>query len=123
MFIFDYLNKSSNKVSPMAGRKSSHRGIEFKDNELDEVITIFKTLSDPSRVRILSALSKQEKLSVGDIADRLDMEISAVSHQLSTLKKLGFVKNKRVGQHIFYSLDDECITDIMKRARDHVVGS
>nr|KXH75688.1 MAG: hypothetical protein AM325_16045 [Candidatus Thorarchaeota archaeon SMTZ1-45] len=100
----------------------THSGIDFKDGELDEVITIFKTLSDPSRVRILSTLSKQESLSVGEIADRLEMKISSVSHQLSTLKMLGFVKNQRDGQHVYYSLDDDCITDIMMRARDHVTG-
>ncbi len=106
----------------MAVTKGSYREIKFKEEELDEVITIFKTLSDPSRVRILSTLTKQESLSVGDLANQLDMEISSVSHQLSTLKQLGFVKRQRVGRNIFYSLDDDCITDIMKRARDHVAG-
>ncbi len=102
--------------------KKITQGIDFKEDELDGVITIFKTLSDPSRVKILSTLSKEESLSVGNISDRLNMEISAVSHQLSTLKMQGFVTKKRVGKHVFYSLDDACITDIMKRARDHVAG-
>ncbi len=102
--------------------KTSPQGIDFKEGELDEVITIFKILSDPSRVKILSTLTKQDSLSVSNISDSLNMEISAVSHQLSTLKMQGFVKKKRVGKHVFYSLDDDCITDIMKRARDHVAG-
>ncbi len=106
----------------MATKKNAHGGIDFKDEELDEVIRIFKTLSDPSRVRILTTLSQQESLPVGEIAERLEMKISSVSHQLSTLKMLGFVKNHREGQHVYYSLDDDCITDIMMRARDHVTG-
>jgi DNA-binding transcriptional ArsR family regulator len=50
------------------------------------------------------------------------MPISRVSHHLSTLKKLGFVRSKQEGKQVFYFIDDDCITDIMKRARDHVAG-
>jgi len=106
-----------------AAKKKAHAKIEFEDNELDDVIDIFKALSDHSRVRILSALTHQESLCVSDIAESLKMPISRVSHHLSTLRMLGFVKSKQDGKQVFYSIDDDCITDIMKRARDHVAGS
>ena len=104
-------------------KKKAHTKIEFEDNELDDVIDIFRALSDHSRVRILSALTRQESLCVSDIAESLKMPISRVSHHLSTLRMLGFVKSKQDGKQVFYSIDDDCITDIMKRARDHVAGS
>ncbi|MHA2353124.1 MAG: ArsR/SmtB family transcription factor, partial [Candidatus Thorarchaeota archaeon] len=63
-----------------------------------------------------------ESLCVSDVANLLDMPISRVSHHLSTLKKLGFVRSKQEGKQVFYFIDDDCITDIMKRARDHVAG-
>ena len=109
---------------PMAAaKKKAHTRIEFDDNELDDVIAIFRALSDHSRVRIISALTRKESLCVSDIADLLKMPISRVSHHLSTLKMLGFVRSKQEGKQVFYSIDDECITDIMKRARDHVAGN
>ena len=103
-------------------KRKTRTQIEFEENELDDVIDIFRALSDHSRVLIISALTRQESLCVSDIADLLDMPISRVSHHLSTLKMLGFVKSKQEGKQVFYSIDDECITDIMKRARDHVAG-
>jgi DNA-binding transcriptional ArsR family regulator len=105
-----------------AVKKKARTQIEFEDNELDNVIDIFRALSDHSRVRIISALAPQESLCVSDIAELLEMPISRVSHHLSTLKMLGFVKPRQEGKKVFYSIDDDCITDIMKRARDHVAG-
>ncbi len=106
-----------------ATKKKAQTRIEFEDDELDDVIDIFRALSDHSRVRIISALTRKESLCVSDIAELLDMPISRVSHHLSTLKMLGFVRSKQDGKQVFYSIDDDCITDIMKRALDHVAGN
>ncbi|MHA1965842.1 MAG: ArsR/SmtB family transcription factor [Candidatus Thorarchaeota archaeon] len=103
-------------------RKTRSR-IEFEEKELDDVIDIFRALSDHSRVRIIAALTRQESLCVSDIAELLEMPISRVSHHLSTLKMLGFVRSKQEGKQVFYGIDDDCIADIMKRARDHVAGN
>lgn len=103
-------------------KKKTKMHIEFEDSELDDVIDIFKALSDHSRVRIISTLTRQEELCVSDIAALLKMPISRVSHHLSTLKMLGFVKSNQDGKQVYYSIDDDCITDIMMRARDHVAG-
>jgi DNA-binding transcriptional ArsR family regulator len=107
----------------VAAKKKSLIQIKFEDKELDDVIDIFRALSDHSRVRIIAALTHQESQCVSDIADLLDMPISRVSHHLSTLKMLGFVRSRQEGKQVFYSIDDDCITDIMKRARDHVAGN
>lgn len=106
-----------------AAKKKAQTQIKFRDNELDDVIDIFRALSDHSRVRIISVLTRKESLCVSDIAKSLDMPISRVSHHLSTLKMLGFVRSKQDGKQVFYSIDDDCITDIMKRALDHVAGN
>lgn len=107
----------------MATIKKLAKQIVFEDNELNDVIDIFKALSDASRVRILAVLTSKESLCVSDIAELLEMPISRVSHHLSTLKMLGFVRSKQEGKQVFYTIDDDCITDIMKRARDHVAGN
>jgi len=106
-----------------AAKARTKKPIEFEEAELDDVIDIFRALSDHSRVRILSALTRDDSLCVSDIAESLEMPISRVSHHLSTLKMLGFVRSRQEGKQVFYSIDDDCITDIMKRARDHVAGN
>ena len=80
---------------------------------------IFKALSDPSRVRIVSLLAEAE-LCVCDLAAALDMSQSAVSHQLRTLRDLHLVRWRREGRQIFYALDDEHVTDLFQRGLDHV---
>ncbi|MFQ5342466.1 MAG: ArsR/SmtB family transcription factor [Anaerolineae bacterium] len=80
----------------------------------------FKALSDPTRVRIISALSHAE-LCVHDIAATLDMTHSAISHQLRTLRELRLVKFRREGRHIYYTLDDEHIQDLFRMGLDHIL--
>ncbi|MFQ5856000.1 MAG: ArsR/SmtB family transcription factor [Anaerolineae bacterium] len=80
----------------------------------------FKALSDPTRVRIISALSHTE-LCVHDIAATLDMSQSAISHQLRTLRELRLVKFRREGRHIYYALDDEHIQHLFRQGLDHIL--
>ena len=68
-------------------------------------------------------LNIRESLSVSDIARDTDLEISLVSHHLKTLKLLGFVKPRKQGKNVYYSIDDDCIIDILERAKDHVAGN
>jgi DNA-binding transcriptional ArsR family regulator len=65
---------------------------------------------------------QEEKIFVSDIAERTGQHISSVSHHLSKLKDLGFVKHERDGKHVYHMLDDDCIRDIMERAKEHVAG-
>lgn len=67
---------------------------------------ILKASSDTTRLRIMLLLHEEE-LAVNEIVDIVDMNQSAVSNQLSFLKKAGIVKNRKEGKRIFYSLSDE----------------
>ena len=66
--------------------------------------TLFKMFSDPTRLKILSALF-QEELCVCDLSELLEMTHSAVSHQLSVLRQNRLIKYRRSGKNIYYSLD------------------
>jgi len=79
----------------------------------------FKVLSDPTRLKIVLAVSKQE-LCVIDIAELLGVSESAVSHQLRLLKTLRLVKQRKEGKLAFYSLDDEHIEDLIRVAARHI---
>ena len=80
---------------------------------------LFKTFGDPTRIRILSALARQE-MCVCDIADLLGMSQSAISHQLRVLKQMELVKFRREGKTVFYSLADSHVSTILAQGLDHV---
>ena len=79
----------------------------------------FKALSDPSRVRIISALSETE-LCVHDLSAALGMSQSAVSHQLRSLRDLHVVRYRKEGRHVYYQLDDEHILELFTGGLEHV---
>jgi DNA-binding transcriptional ArsR family regulator len=79
----------------------------------------FRALGDPTRVRILDALSRAE-LCVCDIAALLSLTESAVSHQLRLLRGLRLVRSRRAGRMVFYALDDDHITRLFAQGLEHV---
>jgi DNA-binding transcriptional ArsR family regulator len=79
----------------------------------------FKVLGDATRVRILSALAGTE-LCVCDLADALQMTPSAISHQLSILRRMRLVRTRKQGRQVFYALDDEHIEQLFQRGLEHV---
>ena len=89
------------------------------DQTTIELSETFKVLSDPTRLKIVLALSKEE-LCVCDIAALLNMTDSAISHQLRLLKNLRLVKYQRKGKMAYYSLNDEHIEDLIRIATRHV---
>ncbi len=87
--------------------------------ELEKLSNTFKALGDPTRLKIVMALSDEE-MCVCDIAAYTGVSDSAVSHQLRRLKDLSIVKNRRAGQILYYSLDDNHITDIITIGHTHI---
>ena len=79
----------------------------------------FSALGDPTRVRILDALSHGE-LCVCDLAAVLKLSQSAVSHQLRLLRGLRLVRPRRDGRIVYYSLDDQHIMAIFRQTLQHV---
>lgn len=89
------------------------------DTSLNELADFFKIFGDSTRVRILWALSLNQ-MCVCDIAVLLNMSQSSISHQLRVLKQNKFVKNRRDGKVVYYSLLDEHISYILKQGLTHI---
>ena len=89
------------------------------EEELYDLAELLKVFGDSTRIRILCQLFDKE-LSVGELADLLNMNQSAVSHQLKVLKQAKLVKNRRDGKSIIYSLDDEHVRTIIAMGIDHI---
>jgi ArsR family transcriptional regulator len=79
----------------------------------------FRVLGDPTRAKIIFALSQQE-LCVCDIANLLGMSKSAVSHQLRVLRNMRIVKYRKEGKVVYYSLDDDHIKNLFDECLNHV---
>lgn len=88
------------------------------DDAVAELAATFEVLSDPTRIRIIHALSRDE-LCVCDLAHVLGMSMSATSHQLRRLRDLRLVKYRVEGRMAFYSLDDEFTRRMLEDAVRH----
>ena len=89
------------------------------DEVLYDLAELFKVFGDSTRIRILYAMFDRE-LCVSDLADRLQLSQSSVSHQLRILKSSKLVKCRREGKSIFYSLDDDHVRKIISMGQEHV---
>lgn len=96
----------------------------LENSYIDEEIVydladLFKLFSDSTRIRILAALFDGE-LCVGEIADKLEMSQTAISHQLRVLKQNHLIKYRRQGKSMIYSLADDHVKTIIDCAVEHV---
>ncbi|MBC7255701.1 MAG: winged helix-turn-helix transcriptional regulator [Chloroflexi bacterium] len=93
------------------------------DKKTSEILAeLFRALGDPTRLRLIACLLEKER-SVGDLAEALGMSLSAVSHQLGILRRMRIVRGRREGRHVYYTLDDEHVSEIFTDALRHVEHS
>jgi DNA-binding transcriptional ArsR family regulator len=85
-----------------------------------QVASLFEALSDPTRVRILSALMEGET-NVGDLVERIGVSKSAISHQLRGLKDKRLIRSRKQGRHVYVTIDDEHVTELFQRGLDHAL--
>ncbi len=83
------------------------------------VAELFRSFSDTSRVRLLSALSGQET-NVGRLAQMIGLSESAVSHHLRGLRQMGLVVARRRGKEVFYRIEDAHILTLFEQGVRHV---
>lgn len=89
------------------------------DDVIYNLAELFKMFGDPTRAKILKCLQVRD-LYVGEIADILEMSISAVSHQLRVLRSAKLVKGTKEGKEVKYSLDDDHVASILEAGLTHV---
>jgi len=97
---------------------------EIEIDTLDEataarVAELFGALSDPSRLRIIAALTGGER-NVQALAEIVGVSPSAVSHQLRGLRQMRLVRARKSGRQVFYALDDEHVADLFRQGLSHI---
>lgn len=92
-----------------------------KPERLERASDILKAIAHPVRLEIIDLLRDNEKLSVTDIYEHLDLQQAIASHHLTLLKDKTVLKSEKNGKHIMYSLDKpqllkviECMEEFCK---------
>lgn len=121
MIIYSYIKQNKNRSYQMKEQqKISCDEIEELQNDfIHDVAEFFKVFGDSTRIKLLRLLLEQE-LCVGEIAEKLNMNQSAVSHQLRVLRQNDLVKYRKEGKTVFYSLDDDHIKVVLEQGMRHI---
>lgn len=119
-----YLDASHQQATLSSGEQTELiPDIEVLDERTAaNLAALFAAFADPSRVRILSVLLEHE-VSVGVIAQLVNMTESAVSHQMRGLRQLRLVRARKQGRAVYYALDDDHVSDIFRRGLEHAQHS
>ena len=104
---------------PMAQTPESPVRPALPSRTVEALADTFRVLGDPTRVRILDALSHGE-LCVCDIATAVGISESAASHQLRLLRGMRLVRPRRAGRQVYYAVDDHHILELLQQALTHV---
>ncbi len=93
---------------------------ELQERDLYILTEFFKVLGNPTRIHILFLLMEQD-FCVSDLASRLGMTQSAVSHQLSILRSNKLVGQRRSGKMVFYTLVDDHVQAVIENGTEHTL--
>jgi DNA-binding transcriptional ArsR family regulator len=96
---------------------NEHSGME--STTIKRLEELFSAVADTTRLRIILLL-RQNRIRSSDIALKLEMTTSAISHQLRWLRDRRIVKVEKIGRESYYSLNDECIGELLNVAIKHI---
>jgi DNA-binding transcriptional ArsR family regulator len=82
-------------------------------NKLEMAASKLRAIAHPMRIAIIDLLNTNNKLSVTEIYEQLNIEQASASHHLNILKNKGVLFSKREGKKIFYAIKDEGLTEIV----------
>lgn len=91
----------------------------LREDKTCELADMFKMLGDPSRLRIVIA-TLEGPVPVSDIAERLGLSVSLVSHHLRLLRAARLVTADRRGKQIFYMIHDQHVAHVVADMIAHV---
>ena len=95
------------------------QGKALPPGTIERLSRVFSALSDPTRLKILHALTVTKELCVCDLAALAELSVSAVSHQLRLLRDRDLVRARREGRMVYYSLADDHVAVLMGTGIEH----
>jgi DNA-binding transcriptional ArsR family regulator len=94
------------------------RGKPTTDEAFNKAATLFRVVSDVARLKLLDRLCDGE-WCVSELAEAAGVALSTVSQQLRLLRAERIVERRRAGKHIYYSLADRHVIDLVSNALAH----
>ena len=101
------------------GDAAAHLIADVTEDELSDLAELFKVFGDSTRIKILVDLFSGEK-NVTEICADLEMNQSAVSHQLKLLKTARLIRSRREGKQMIYFLADDHVKTIIAMGKEHI---
>ena len=98
---------------------ASEEGLHAEPDEIEVLAELFHQMADPTRLLLLMSMFNGEKC-VCEMAEQTEVSVSAVSHQLRSLRMARLVRNRREGRHVFYSLDDDHVRELVSKGLEHI---
>lgn len=92
---------------------------QLNEDQIIDLSELFKIFGDSTRIKIINILLDEE-LCVNDIANKINVSQSAVSHQLRILKSSKLVNYRKAGNMIYYSLADDHVEKIFRMGCEHI---
>ena len=102
----------------LSGEHSEREALVFRDEDYQTAAAMFAALGDPSRLKLVEYLSRGEAC-VSEIATVYGDGLSTISQRLKLLRSERLVKKRRDGKHIYYSLADEHVEQLVRNALQH----
>lgn len=91
----------------------------LNEGQVEDLAEVFKMLGDGTRLRIMLALFLG-RMAVGEIAERLGLSQSLVSHNLRLMKAVRLVRGSRLGKKVLYEVDDQHVLHMLKDMVEHI---
>jgi ArsR family transcriptional regulator, lead/cadmium/zinc/bismuth-responsive transcriptional repressor len=88
------------------------------DDAFERAAALFRVVADAARLKLLERLADGE-WCVTELAEAAGSGLSTVSQQLRLLRSVRIVTRRRAGKHIFYSLADGHMRDLVRSALEH----
>ena len=118
--------KATHLPAPTCGpEEHARRNLRKKlvsDEAFERAAALFRTAADVSRLKLLERLADGE-WCVTELAEAAGSGLSTVSQQLRMLRAERIVARRRAGKHIFYSLADSHVSDLIRSAIEHASES
>jgi len=93
--------------------------VSITEDQAIELAEMFRLMGDPSRLKII-VVCLEEAVCVSDIAARLKLSPSLVSHHLRLLRAARVLRAERQGKQVFYTAADEHIRCVIVDMTAHV---
>lgn len=105
--------QSAATTVPCSRKSTIARRPLFTNAQAHELKSLFKVLSNETRLRLLHALVKNGELCVSGLCSEVGMKPQAVSNQLQRLADRGVLAARREGNQVFYRIDDPCVVQLL----------